>query len=138
MATTQSNSPLLLIADQSSCYPPAAFQFVADGLSYTAGRAAGQQFAADLPSAETSHVTGQQLSIGLREFAIDRFGMLAPCVLRHWNIVRTEDFGRIVYALIQEGRLHKSPDDSIEDFNSVFDFDEAFAPKALAARIAVS
>ena len=136
VATTHSNAELPHPALQDSCYPAAAFQFVVDGLGFTTERAFGQYLSEGLPLPDMRHVTGQQLCLGLREFAIERFGMLAPCVLRHWNISRTEDFGRIVYALIEAGRLDKSADDSIEDFHAVFDFDEAFSPAVLGARIA--
>ena len=186
VTASQSNIELTHAALPVTCYPPAAFQFVCDGLGYTTERAnclqhgagsnggmvggdmSGGGFASglsgdphadpaesgglsgglsggmagagglggSLPMPEIRHVTGQQLCLGLREYAIERFGMLAPCVLRHWNISRTEDFGRIVYALIEAGRLDKSADDSIEDFYAVFDFDEAFSPAVLGARIA--
>ena len=92
--------------------------------------------ATSMVAGDERHLSGQQLSLGLREYAIDRFGMLAPCVLRNWNIVRTEDFGRIVYALIEMGELSRSTDDSIDDFRCVFDFEEAFSLTSLARRVA--
>lgn len=136
VATTQSNTELPHPALQDSCYPVAAFQFVVDGLAFTTDRAFGQYLSEGLPLPDMRHVTGQQLCLGLREFAIERFGMLAPCVLRHWNISRTEDFGQIVYLLIETGRLSKSTEDSLDDFHCVFEFDEAFSLPALQARIA--
>ncbi len=122
---------------RDTCYPSAAFQFVLEGLAFSTDRARELSVAAGLPEPDLRHITGQQLCMGLHEYAIDRFGMLAPCVLSHWNIVRTEDFGRIVYALIAAGRLDRSSDDSIDDFRSVFEFDEAFSRSAMATRIAV-
>ena len=61
--------------------------------------------------------------------------MLAPAVLQHWHIHRTEDFGRIVYAMIEGEALSKTPEDSIEDFAGVYDFDEAFSNAQLAQRL---
>ena len=63
---------------------------------------------------------------GLRDLAVERWGLLAKTVLRQWKVKRTEDFGRIVFALIDEGRLRKQADDTIDDFRNVYDFDEAF------------
>jgi uncharacterized repeat protein (TIGR04138 family) len=80
-------------------------------------------------------VSGQQLCLGLREFALERFGPLAPNVLRHWNIHRTEDFGRIVYLLIETEQLAKSAEDSIDDFHAVFDFHEAFSDGAIRSSL---
>ena len=40
------------------------------------------------------HVTGAELAWACRDFAREQFGLLAPHVLGHWGITRTEDFGR--------------------------------------------
>jgi len=40
---------------------------------------------------------------------------------------RTDDFGRMVFAMIDAGLLTKTPQDSFEDFRGVFDFGEAFS-----------
>lgn len=147
MSATETNLSLAHPALACSGYPEAAFRFVLEGLSFTAERASLQQISEqtfDKPSGQMSrglpmpdlrHVSGQQLCLGLRELAIERFGLLAPCVLRHWKIARTEDFGRIVYALIEAEQLAKSPEDSIDDFHSVFDFEEAFSSSALSQRV---
>jgi uncharacterized repeat protein (TIGR04138 family) len=47
-------------------------------------------------------------------------------VLKRWNLKRTADFGRIVFALVDGGLMQKTDDDSIEDFRDVFDFKSAF------------
>jgi uncharacterized repeat protein (TIGR04138 family) len=103
------------------------------------GNAAGSPFetAAEFNFADSDsrHITGQQLCIGLREYAIQRYGMLAPVVLRHWNVLRTEDFGRIVYRLIDVGLMSRTPDDSLTDFAGVYEFDEVFGAAQLAARV---
>jgi len=115
-------------------YRPEAFDFVRSGLAHTVDRVAVHASAAGLGTAigsgDSRHVSGQQLCLGLREYGIERYGLLAPTVLRHWNVRRTEDFGRIVYAMIEFGLLAKTPEDSIEHFSGVYDFDEAFSPSA--------
>jgi uncharacterized repeat protein (TIGR04138 family) len=72
------------------------------------------------------HVTGAELAWACRDLALDRFGKLAPSVLGHWGITRTEDFGRIVFDLVELGLLVTQPGDSESDFAGVFDFAEAF------------
>ncbi len=74
------------------------------------------------------HITGQQLSWGLRDFAIRRYGVMARAVLRHWNINRTEDFGRIVFAMVEDGIMRKTPQDSMSDFDHVYDMNQVFEP----------
>lgn len=71
---------------------------------------------------EKRHVSGQELSRGLLLFAQKQFGPLAKTVLTYWGITTTEDFGNIVYNMIDIGILSKQPDDSIEHFNDVVDF----------------
>lgn len=78
------------------------------------------------PKAFDRHVSGEQLCLGIRDLAIERWGMMAPAVLRSWNIRRTRDIGDLVFSLIAAGRLQKQPTDSIEEFDAVFDFRGAF------------
>ena len=103
-------------------YPPEAYDFVQQGLSYTVQIVHG-------PGAKpraNRHVTGQDLCEGIRAYALNQYGMLARSVLRHWNIESTLDFGRIVFALIEAGQMQKTDDDTIEDFRDVYDFRAAF------------
>jgi uncharacterized repeat protein (TIGR04138 family) len=72
------------------------------------------------------HVTGSELAWACRDFAQQQFGLLAPVVLGHWGISRTEDFGRIVYTLVEVGLLVTQPGDSESDFEGVYQFAEVF------------
>jgi len=74
-------------------------------------------------------VSGAQLCEGLREFALLEWGMLAGTVLGRWNIRRTFDFGRIVFALVDNGWMSRTDDDDVEDFRDVYDFKTAFEAK---------
>lgn len=116
-------------------YPLEAFNFVREGLNFTVQHLFGEP--ESVPESHR-HITGQQLSMGLRDFAIEQYGMLAPQVLNHWHIRRTDDFGRIVFAMIDHGLMSKNPDDSIEDFRCVYDFDEAFSPSELRSRMSMA
>lgn len=75
------------------------------------------------------HVTGQELSLAVRDMALSQFGPTASLVLDHWFIRRTEDIGRIVYDLIDAGLLGRTESDRIEDFAGVYDFEEEFVRK---------
>ena len=70
---------------------------------------------------ERRHVTGQELSGGLAEYASQQYGLFARHVLSRWGIMATDDFGNIVYNLISIGVMTKQPSDKIEDFFHVFD-----------------
>jgi uncharacterized repeat protein (TIGR04138 family) len=72
------------------------------------------------------HVTGPELAWACRDFARQQFGLLAPGVLSHWGITRTEDIGRIVYTLVEVGLLVTQPGDSEADFEGVYQFAEVF------------
>lgn len=72
------------------------------------------------------HISGRELTEGVRLLALERFGPLARTVLEHWGIRQTEDVGDIVFHLVDSGVLMKQDEDSPEDFRAVFDFEEAF------------
>ena len=59
--------------------------------------------------------------------------LLARTVLSSWNINTTEDFGRLVFSLIDLGILRRNDDDCFEDFIDVYGFNESFADLAALA-----
>ncbi|MFQ5690242.1 MAG: Minf_1886 family protein [Gemmatimonadota bacterium] len=72
------------------------------------------------------HISGSELADAARKLALDRFGPLARTVLEHWGIHSTADIGEVVFALVECGVLTKQPEDSREDFEGLFSFEEAF------------
>ena len=114
-----------LLREKAGPFPPQAYQFVREGLAHTVKMVHGEG-AGRTEDDESRHVSGQQLCLGLRDYAIKQFGLLARTVLRNWSIQGTDDFGRIVFAMIDAGLMRKTDEDSLEDFQAVFDFDEAF------------
>ncbi|HED53247.1 MAG TPA: hypothetical protein ENJ00_03485 [Phycisphaerales bacterium] len=111
------------LARRAGGFSPQVFEFIREGLQHATELKLGS---IDPQELEDRHVSGQDLCLGLRDLAIQRYGPLAKTVLEHWNIHSTEDFGKVVYALIDIGLLRQAEDDSIEDFCGVYDFDEAF------------
>ncbi len=123
------------ILSSAGPYPVEAFNFVREGLSHAAELVHGDLDS--LPEMDR-HVSGQQLCLGLRDFAIDRYGLMAPAVLEHWKIRRTDDFGRIVFAMIDAGLMSRNDNDTLDDFRGVYDFHEAFCRKELLACLGVN
>ena len=72
------------------------------------------------------HVSGRELCWAIRDFALQRWGIMARTVLEAWNIKSTNDFGRIIFAFIDFDMMRTQDDDSIEDFDDVYQFNEAF------------
>ena len=110
------------VIEEQGLYPLEAFEFVRRGLTYTV-----DYTHAALTDPEASrHVSGRQLCEGLRQFALLQWGLLASTVLQRWNILRTEDFGKIVFTLVENGEMSSTEDDSIDDFGAAYDFEFAF------------
>ena len=72
------------------------------------------------------HVTGQELLIGIREYALQQFGPMTKAVLEEWGVRSCPDFGEIVFNMVEVGWLAKTEKDSRADFEGGYDFDEAF------------
>jgi uncharacterized repeat protein (TIGR04138 family) len=75
---------------------------------------------------EGGHVSGSQLCEGIRQLAIKQFGPMVPTVFAYWGLDRTEDFGEMVWQMIEMGVFGKTENDSRADFKNVFDFRTAF------------
>jgi uncharacterized repeat protein (TIGR04138 family) len=101
---------------QDKRYKPDAYEFVLQGLGFTQKKLK-----------KTAHVTGVQLAGGLRDYAINQYGALAARVLSHWGISQTQDFGNIVFNLIGKKILSRNKEDSLLDFDAVYDFKAAFS-----------
>lgn len=122
-------------------FAPEAYEFLCQALAYTqqvlrprspkSGRAVKEQESTSIP-----HVTGQDLCQGIRSFAFEQFGIMAGVVFRCWGVRGTSDFGKMVYHLIEAGLWHKTEQDSIEDFEDQFDFEQAFSSDRIEWRIA--
>jgi uncharacterized repeat protein (TIGR04138 family) len=62
----------------------------------------------------------------MRQYALEQYGPLALTVLNYWGIERTNDFGEIVFELIEFKVLGKTENDQLDHFSDLFDFKEAF------------
>jgi uncharacterized repeat protein (TIGR04138 family) len=92
-----------------------AYVYIHDALNHTLKRIGTRR-----------HVTGPELLEGIRELAIERYGLMAKTVFNSWGVRTTDDFGSIVFNLVNAGLMGKTAEDRIEDFHAVYDFDSAF------------
>jgi len=117
---------LMELARQGGRYAPEAYEFVIAGYHYTQkmlGRPVPKR--GEDPDPASHHVTGRQLLEGIVRLARREFGLMAWTVFRCWGIRCTDDFGEIVFHLVDAGFMSKTDDDSREDFCDVFDLEEA-------------
>lgn len=101
----------------------AAYFFIYEALAFTQ-KALGRD-AEKLEAAER-HVSGQELLDGVRAYAQEQFGPLAPTVFHSWGIRQSSDFGELVFNLVESGLLGKTDSDRREDFSGGFDLGTAF------------
>ena len=124
------NHPIAELLRHDKRYHFDAYVFVFEALRYAheqMGLGAEPNGDPDDPDQETErHVSGPQLCEAMRRYAHEEYGYLAKKVLNHWGIASTGDFGEIVFNLIEIEQMKKTADDRREDFNDVFNFDEAF------------
>jgi uncharacterized repeat protein (TIGR04138 family) len=111
-------------------YQREAYLFLREALDHTqkmilktASTASARQPAKD---DAPRHVSGQQLLEGIRDYATQQFGPMAATVLGEWGIKRCEDFGELVFNMVEKSLLAKTDKDSREDFKGGYDFDTAF------------
>lgn len=105
-----------------------AYAFVREALDYTQ-KVVGKSTREDVPR----HVTGQQLLQGIRDYALQQYGPMALTVLADWGVTRCEDFGEIVFNMVENALLAKTDNDSREDFTAAYSFEEAFRTPFLPA-----
>lgn len=132
--------PLVQLLREDRRYKLEAYQFVRAGLSYAQDvLELGREVEAPAPPKgrprkgqsqkgqprPPHHVTGRELCLALKHLAHEQYGLLAKLVLASWGLRSTGDFGEIVYNLIKIGEMSKSASDRREDFDDVFDFDQA-------------
>ncbi len=123
---------LVDVIETDGRYPVEAYIFLQEGLDFSVKHVHGPRSgrggepvaqATDLKS-HPHHVDGKQLCRGLRELATRRWGRMAKAVLNCWGIHRTNDFGSMVFVLVDNQFLQKTDGDRTEDFADVFLFRE--------------
>ena len=104
-----------LIYQKDSRYKIDAYSFIMEALAYTQKKFRSPK-----------HVTGDELLEGVKELLLHKFGSMTIRVLEHWGINQTEDFGNIVFNLVENRVLSKTEDDTLEHFRNRYNFQEVF------------
>jgi len=120
MELPRPKDPIAALVAADDRYHRDAYAFLKEALEYT-------QRTLKRPVGEkTRHITGQELLEGIREYALKEYGPMALTVLSEWGIRRSEDFGEVVFNMVEHGILSKTDTDSREDFRHGYDFEQAF------------
>ena len=119
MKSSEIEETLQKIVKRNPRYHRDAYLFVQEGLDFTL-----KKF--EKPNRKPGHISGQELLEGIRELAIEQFGPMARTVFTEWGIFSCEDFGEIVFILVEHELLSKNERDSREDFKDGYDFFETF------------
>lgn len=101
-------------------YHKEAYYFIRDALGYA------QSVVHNDEEDKTKHVSAEQLMDGIRDHALKVYGPMTHFVLKEWGIHQTEDFGELVFNLIEIGLFRKDENDSKSDFRNGYEFFEAF------------
>ncbi|MCK5214019.1 MAG: hypothetical protein KAR05_01540 [Candidatus Omnitrophica bacterium] len=109
------NDIICNICEDDARYHEDAYEFILEALYYTQRKYHLHK-----------HVTGKELLEGMKILLMERFGPMTLTVLRHWGIKGTEDFGNIVFILVERKVLSKTEEDNIESFKNVYDFEQVF------------
>ena len=107
---------VLVICKKDPRYKPAAYEFVMEALSFTQKR-----------FRRLKHVSGRELLEGIKDLLLKQFGPMAMSVLDHWGVKTTEDFGNIVFNLVEYKLMTKDSEDHYDNFRNGYDFEEVFS-----------
>jgi uncharacterized repeat protein (TIGR04138 family) len=107
-------------------YAREAYYFVREALDYT--QQSVHKSARPSRDVADRHVTGQQLLEGIRLYALKSFGPMAIFTLREFGFHACDDFGEIVFNLVEygQGMFGKTEQDSRDDFKPGYDFEATF------------
>ncbi len=117
---------LVEVVGRDPRYAYEAYEFVYEALNHTQ-KLLGRIAPSDLPpeAEKHHHVSGKELLEGIRDLALREFGLMARTVFHLWGIHRTDDFGEIVFNLVEASLMSKTEEDTRLDFHEVFDLDQA-------------
>ncbi|MDB6110729.1 MAG: protein restricted to Verrucomicrobia-Planctomycetes group [Pedosphaera sp.] len=97
-----------------------AYVFIREALDFT------QKTAGKEGKGQKQHVTPQELLNGIRDFALASYGPMAITLFEEWGIRSCQDFGELVFIMVEHSLLAKTDRDSRADFEGGYDFQETF------------
>jgi uncharacterized repeat protein (TIGR04138 family) len=123
---TMHHAGLAEVVRRDPRYAYEAYEFVFHALNHTQKLLGRQPREGTTgPSEPQHHVSGPELLEGVRDLALREFGLMARTVFRLWGITRTDDFGEIVFNLVESNLMSKTDADTREDFHNIYDFEQA-------------
>jgi uncharacterized repeat protein (TIGR04138 family) len=87
-----------------------------------------------IEKAGENHISVTQLLDGIRQYALQEYGPMAMMVLNSWGVKSCEDFGEIVFKMVEHRLLSVTEQDTREEFRKGFDFFEAFRAPFIPAK----
>ena len=114
------------VVNKDHRYSMQSYQFIFEALDYTASQL-GKKYNSSIE--EERHVTGQELSEGIKQYVMEKFGYMTRTVLEQWGITKSGDFGEIVFNLVDSGLMGKTETDTLDDFKDLYDFHIEFDEK---------
>jgi uncharacterized repeat protein (TIGR04138 family) len=124
---TMHHSGLADVVRRDPRYVYEAYEFVFEALKHTQSMLDRPAPTAEGAAEEHHHVTGRELLDGIRDLALREFGLMARTVFRMWGIERTDDFGEIVFNLVEARLMSKTAEDCRDDFRAAYDLDQALS-----------
>ncbi len=103
-------------------YAYEAYEFVFAALAHTQ-KMLGRAPREEAEPSDEHHVSGAELVRGACELALHEFGMMALTVFKQWGITQSDDFGEIVFNLIEGNLMSKTNKDCKADFQGVVNLD---------------
>jgi uncharacterized repeat protein (TIGR04138 family) len=140
MHTANFDEALDRVVQKDLRYHREAYLFVREALDYTqkivskgSKSEPRQATTDDVVEGKVRHVSGQELLAGIRAYALDQYGPMTLTVLGEWGVRSCEDFGELVFNMVENNLLAKTKKDSRDDFKNGYTFEEAFRKPFLPA-----
>jgi uncharacterized repeat protein (TIGR04138 family) len=108
------------ILEKDTRYHRDAYNFLREALDFT------QKALSKSRKKEVGHISAEELLNGIREYALALFGPMTTTVFAEWGIYSCEDFGNMVFLMVENNLLRKTEQDSPDDFRKGYRFEDVF------------
>ena len=104
---------LEIITIKDPRYSRDAYLFVREALDFT------QRALARDKQGSIRHVSGKELLAGIKDYALAQFGPMAMTVLSEWGIHSCQDFGELVFNMVETGGCPVLSSDDLTNIDSL-------------------
>lgn len=126
MQSNQFEHAVASILEKESRFQPGAYFLVREVLDFTVDRLSRET------NGEKRHVSGKELLHGFRDYVLQEYGPMGATLLEDWGITQCRHVGEIVFLFIDNGVFGKQDSDTLDDFEEIYTFEEAFTAPFLA------